>query len=1252
MKKIMIVLGAVLCFQGMSAMEKIAQIADQELRDGSAHVGTAKVLRRTVESIQETTNDQHVQATKKRSSSFASTSEKRSRFESGHDESEQSTTAVAALHEMRYRNDIFQELRDRNSGNVLALLEQGAAVNVKNRSGDTPLHIAMRTATKNNMSVVEKLIETGADIAALNNKGEAIFEGALPEVADLFYELVDKRKQVSAPKSASISRASGKRKISVPDRLDTSFIKSSSPVTPQRSTDLRLRKAPQQISQQSEEDNESSNWEYVDSEEDSLEEELFRYITQGNSRKVFDLLEQGVPVTAKNRSGDTPLHVAMRNATKNDMTIVDELIKRGADVFDFNYKGRSVFEGARPEVAELISQLVGKQKQALEKQKAVQVAGVVSNPTEEVPEQSGDNSVATVADDNIVIEDDSTATAGEENIVIEKDDSTLQSKLFKDVHKDIYNGNTQKALAILKQGVPVNMKNRYGNTLLHAAARRATPTNMTVVKELIKRGADIRAVNKRGKTIFDKVHPEVERIIREYAKERDAAISVQNGSTPKAAISTGSDENTKNNSTKKRTPSGESTPEKRARMTNEQDEKEQSEKPVESPNGNSVAGVHGEFFKALRNRNTGTIIALLDQGAPVNSKNRYGNTPLHVAARNSNVAIVKELIERGADVTATNNKGETVFDAAPFLADLIRDLVKKREQGLLPHKSVSSQSLPSAGREVSPPHAAGTPTSRQTPTAVVPGGAPSSSDKPVVKANESDVDNSRSTMLSERRTIVIQEDDDSTDSSDVIIVPPTQKHSTPQACQAENNLDAPREAQLKQDLFDAARNGDVLAVQNLLRQGASHKWLSQYNETILYEAAQKNHSELVQWLLKNYPDLLDMLPFSGDTVCHMAARYGHLPMVKWLIENYPHFVQKVNNFRQSILVAAVAGKHIELAKYLAGAYPELVHCRYSTGYTILHVAVLNVDEPMIDWLQESYPELTTLVNDSGSTILHMAASRLNILHNLINRCKAQGCEQLIYVKDTNGDTVLHMAARDFPANKAAHVEIIEWITDHYPLLLSMKNNVQETPLEEAQRKGHFYSVQILRRAQEKHSQATPTPASVAQTSSIVLAPEHIGVQAPDIQVPAPSVEVISLQLGYIPYLNVNRRINGMTVLHCALLQGTAVIAQLLEIGADINTQDAEGRTVLMKAIAHKNEELTRLFLSHKANLDLQNSAGETALILAAKHGLLSIVTLLIEKGANTRIQDQSGRTFIAYLDPSISGLVSFLLAKIGQELVS
>lgn len=78
---------------------------------------------------------------------------------------------------------------------------------------------------------------------------------------------------------------------------------------------------------------------------------------------------------------------------------------------------------------------------------------------------------------------------------------------------------------------------------------------------------------------------------------------------------------------------------------------------------------------------------------------------------------------------------------------------------------------------------------------------------------------------------------------------------------------------------------------------------------------------------------------------------------------------------------------------------------------------------------------------------------------------------------------------------------------------------------------------------------------------------------------------------------------------------TSDIAKLLARGADPDTPDESGNTLLMIAVRHKNAELVDLLVNAGAKLNLRNRHGETAIMLASYKGLGNIVHALYVNGA-------------------------------------
>ncbi len=60
--------------------------------------------------------------------------------------------------------------------------------------------------------------------------------------------------------------------------------------------------------------------------------------------------------------------------------------------------------------------------------------------------------------------------------------------------------------------------------------------------------------------------------------------------------------------------------------------------------------LNDQLYEAVRKGDAAAVTSLLDKGADVNAKFRYGATALFKAAERGNLEVAKVLIDRGADV--------------------------------------------------------------------------------------------------------------------------------------------------------------------------------------------------------------------------------------------------------------------------------------------------------------------------------------------------------------------------------------------------------------------------------------------------------------------------------------------------------------------------------------------------------------------------------------------------------------------------
>jgi ankyrin repeat protein len=73
--------------------------------------------------------------------------------------------------------------------------------------------------------------------------------------------------------------------------------------------------------------------------------------------------------------------------------------------------------------------------------------------------------------------------------------------------------------------------------------------------------------------------------------------------------------------------------------------------PAAASAQNSKQELNDQFFEAVRKGDSASVAALLDKGADVNAKFRYGTTALFKAAERGHLEVVKILLARGADLS-------------------------------------------------------------------------------------------------------------------------------------------------------------------------------------------------------------------------------------------------------------------------------------------------------------------------------------------------------------------------------------------------------------------------------------------------------------------------------------------------------------------------------------------------------------------------------------------------------------------------
>lgn len=125
----------------------------------------------------------------------------------------------------------------------------------------------------------------------------------------------------------------------------------------------------------------------------------------------------------------------------------------------------------------------------------------------------------------------------------------------------------------------------------------------------------------------------------------------------------------------------------------------------------------------------------------------------------------------------------------------------------------------------------------------------------------------------------------------------------------------------------------------------------------------------------------------------------------------------------------------------------------------------------------------------------------------------------------------------------------------------------------------------------------------------------------------PPLEVVRSMLEQLADPNVKDPVSKQNPLHFAVKVGDEdIVAELLQAGGNVNSEDHVGLTPLMAAASGGNAPIVAQLLARGADVGRTKHSGEDALRLAAQFGHEDVVDLLLESGASPETRDRFGVT--------------------------
>ncbi|XP_041374688.1 serine/threonine-protein phosphatase 6 regulatory ankyrin repeat subunit A-like [Gigantopelta aegis] len=605
---------------------------------------------------------------------------------------------------------------------------------------------------------------------------------------------------------------------------------------------------------------------------------------------------------------------------------------------------------------------------------------------------------------------------------------------------------------------------------------------------------------------------------------------------------------------------------------------------------------------------------LVQNGTKVNTANKDGEIPLHIAATENLLEVVSYLVEQGSQINLLNEKGMSPLylaqrsSAMPtavclYLLHKVADpnLTGRKNEPLL-HLALIKRTLELTevlvknGASLSttdtmgmmPLHA--TIKKRMDALEFV---------KCLVENGSSvNIENNGSTPLLLAITVK---------SFDVCLYL-LDKRADPNVTDAEQNY--PLHLAMRDDVLNTATETGVVTEKMNKHRGSPMEVV-----TRLVEKGAK----------------LNVVDASGNTPLHIAAYYSSVDVVRYLVEKG---LQIDLPNRYGTMPIHLASAHNTSAVCLCildnGADPNITDADRKSP---LHFAVCNREENVVETLIHHGAKLDN-VDEFGNILLHIATKEGSL----------QTVSYLIDMKSEEtlaNDDVMSL----FNLAVEHNTEDVAWYFLHK---ISDPNSVGNTEMNSPLHLAAKVHAPRLVKALVEGGASVNKKDRSGNTPLLATLQNYPKVEWRDL------VECMTYLISNGSLVNVADH-KGRTPLHLATsLPSSALdwslvcVTYLVEHGSDINAEDDRGRTPLLLALMdHPIKISISLYLLDKgADPNLTDTSSTHPLHLAARKWVTPVLEALVEKGANVNVSDCSGNTPLHYMvQPSAERWIKYLIEK-------
>ncbi|XP_070189214.1 transient receptor potential cation channel subfamily A member 1 homolog [Littorina saxatilis] len=460
-----------------------------------------------------------------------------------------------------------------------------------------------------------------------------------------------------------------------------------------------------------------------------------------------------------------------------------------------------------------------------------------------------------------------------------------------------------------------------------------------------------------------------------------------------------------------------------ARYRREKNKKKEvaSDQETDEPGINGVPLLE-QYELEFGNAQESVITYLISKDADVNSRDIYGQTPLHFAAMRGNEVACKDLLGiSGVNIEAQDKQG-----IAPLHMAALHNQVEVAK--MLIEAGANLRCVDN--EQCTPLHHACADGSVELVQALFEAGGRTPEAWVMISNMVTDQDIEGSTCLH--------------------VAVDNGHYETAKLClEKRAEVNRPRKHYMY-PLHLAAMSGDIRIARLLVENSARIDVVNDEQATALHKAAGLNHIEVVKFLVDKGARI-NRRDKDNYTPLLLAATFGHVETVELLVQKGADYTSVDKYDKTAIYLAAEENKIAVLEKLLS--YPQvkrLVNVSDQYDTTALHIAAQQGYLGIVKLLLKNGASLDSK-NEEEQTPIHCAAKygRTGIVREIVRVDKS-----VLNDEDDNSNTALHLAA-EFGHNKVAAI-LLELGAD-----VSARNYNQWTPLDLAASKGWTKTCSVL-----------------------------------------------------------------------------------------------------------------------------------------------------------------------------------------------